>query len=142
MSWLLFVLGSTLAAAHPPSGETQVVVVMKAASCSVCAGQLRQLAAAELGVPLVGITHEPEPMAARVTQVTGVATYSHAAGIRSMGLWLAERGIAQPAVVVYDRCGAEAGRIVGRAPGVDVTAEVRGLVQEAEQVVCAGKPVS
>lgn len=130
------------ALAHPNTGETSVVVVLKSASCSVCATQLRTLAQAELGVPLMGITHDPKEAAAKVATVTGVPTYSHAAGIESMGLWLPERGIAQPAVVVYDRCGAEAGRIVGRAPGVDVTQQVRELVAEARTAQCDGKPVS
>jgi hypothetical protein len=140
-SLLLLALAPS-ALAHPGGGKTSVVVVMKMASCPVCATQLRTLAQADLGVSVMGITHSPKAAAARVTAATGVPTYSHAAGIESMGLWLADQGIAQPAVVVYDRCGGETGRIVGRAPGVDVTDEVRTLVLHAEAVEGCGKPAS
>lgn len=133
---------SPSAIARPAAGVVQVVVVMKTATCSVCAGQLVQLARAELGVPVVGITHDSPQLAERVTQATGVKTFSHAEGIVSMGLWLADRGLAQPAVVVYDRCGGEAGRIVGRAPGVDVTNDVRALVAAGSQAVCEERPAS
>jgi len=143
MRWLASLLLLSLSAsAHPPSGQTQVVVVMKMASCSVCAGQMQRLSSAELGVPLMGITHDPQPMADRVTQTTGVPTYSHAEGIASMGLWLEDQGIAMPAVVVYDRCGVETGRVVGRRPGADATRAVRQLVEQANAVTGCGKPVS
>ena len=129
--------------AHPAAGRTSVVVVMKAPSCGVCATQLRALAAAELGAPVVGITHGSQGAAAQVTRRTGVRTYSHPAGIQAMGLWLPELGIAQPAVVVFDRCGREAGRIVGRQPGVDVSERARALVKQADAVTrCEAKPVS
>jgi hypothetical protein len=108
----------------------------------VCAGQLVQLAGADLGVPVVGITHDSQQLAVRVTAATGVATFSHPEGIVSMGLWLADQGIAQPAVVVYDRCGGEAGRVVGRAPGVDVTSDVRALVAVGAKAVCDQRPAS
>jgi hypothetical protein len=110
----LFLCLSSSAIARPAPGSVQVVVVMKMATCTVCAGQLVQLAGADLGVPVVGITHDSQQLAVRVTAATGVATFSHPEGIVSMGLWLADQGIAQPAVVVYDRCGGEAGRVVGR----------------------------
>ncbi len=130
------------ALARPHAGQTSVVVVMKMADCPVCITQLRALDRAELGAPLMGITHSPDAAAARASNAAGVSVYSHAAGIRSMGLWLADQGIAQPAVVVYDRCGAETGRIVGRAPGLDVTDAVRELVKQADMVESCGKPVS
>ncbi len=139
---LLLTLGLP-AEGRPASGQTSVVVVMKMARCAVCVAQIRALAAAKLGVPLMGITHDSRQAAAQVTAVTGVRTFSHAEGIRSMGLWLADAGIAQPAVVVYDRCGDEAGRIVGRRPGVDVTQAVRRLVVEADAVAqCRPEDVS
>jgi len=128
---------SSLALARPPAGQTQVVVVMKMASCGVCAAQMRRLAEADLGAPVMGITHSPRPEAQRVAAATGVPTYSHAEGIRSMGLWLDDRGLAMPAVVVYDRCGEEAGRIVGRRPGADVTEAVQQLVREADAADCS-----
>ncbi len=133
----------TTADARPPSGQTQVVVVMKSASCAVCARQMRQLKQAELGVSLMGITHDPSEAAVRVSNATGVPTYSHAAGIRAMGLYRADLGMATPAVVVYDRCGDEVGRLVGRGPGIDATTEVRGLVVRAESVAtCEQNPQS
>lgn len=133
----------TTADARPPSGSTQVVVVMKSAGCAVCARQMRQLSQAELGVSLMGITHGSSADAARVTNATGVRTYSHAAGIEAMGLFREDLGMAMPAVVVYDRCGDEVGRLVGRAPGIDATTEVRTLVVRAESVdTCAKKPQS
>jgi len=138
---LLLALASS-AYAHPGGGQTSVVVVMKMADCSVCATQLRTLDQAELGVSLMGITHSPKAAAERAAAAIGVPVYSHAEGIVSMGLWMPELGIAQPAVVVYDRCGAETGRIVGRAPGVDATQQVRTLVDKAEAVMGCGKPVS
>lgn len=129
--------------AGPPAGRTSVVVVMKMARCSVCATQLSALDAADLGVPVLGLTHDPPPAAAAVTARTGVPTYSHPGAIESMGLWLAARGIAQPAVVVFDRCGEETGRIVGRRPGTDISHEVRALVVQAEAVQrCGGEPNS
>ncbi len=130
------------ALAHPNAGQTQVVVVMKMADCPVCATQMKQLASAHLGAPVLAITHDDEVAAARVSSVTGVPTYSHATGIEAMGLWLPEQGIAQPAVVVYDKCGAETGRVVGRGPGTDATEAVRRLVRAANAVESCGKPVS
>jgi len=140
MVLLYWLVASVLA--HPNPGRTSVVVVMKMARCPVCAVQLHRLAEAELGAPVVGITHGSRAEAAMVTRSTGVRTYSHRAGIEAMGLWLADRGIAQPAVVVYDKCGDETGRIVGRRPGVDVTERVRELVQAADEVERCGRPMS
>lgn len=130
------------ALAHPGGGQTSVVVVMKQADCAVCTTQLRTLDRAALGVSLMGITHSPKAAAERAGKAAGVPVYSHAEGIVAMGLWMPEQGIAQPAVVVYDRCGTETGRIVGRAPGVDVTAQVRTLVDTAEAVRGCGEPAS
>ena len=131
-------LFAATAQAHPNAGQTSVVVVMKMARCSVCIEQLRTLRTAEIGAPIAGITHEPPQAAAVVTRATGVPTYSHGRGIVALGLWRPDLGIAQPAVVVYDKCGDEAGRIVGRRPGLDVTDQVRALVEVADQVQHCG----
>lgn len=131
MIWL------SLALARPPTGQTQVVVVMKNAGCPVCVEQLTRLREARLPANLMGITHESSEAAAVASQQTGVSVYSHAPGIRSMGLL--RDGYALPAVVVYDPCGDETGRIVGRRPGQDVTHEVRSLVVSANQATCLAK---
>ena len=130
------------ASAHPMAGQTSVVVVMKTATCSVCVTQLRALGEARLGVSLAGITHDPPLLASAVTRATGVRTTSHAEGIVAMGLWSPRLGIAQPAVVVYDRCGEETGRIVDRRPGLDVTDRVRELIEQAEAVGSCGSPLT
>ncbi len=130
------------AGAHPNRGETSVVVVMKEARCPVCALQLRALARADLGAPVAGVTHDPPSAAAMVTKATGVRTYSHPEGVRWLGLWRADLGLATPAVVVFDKCGAESGRVVGRQPGVDVTEQVKELVRQADEVTQCGPPMS
>ncbi|MEN0065999.1 MAG: hypothetical protein AAGA48_27910 [Myxococcota bacterium] len=142
LSWL-FVFLFASAQAHPNRGQTSVIVVMKMARCPVCMTQLQTLGGAKLGAPVVGVTHDPVPAAVAVTHTTGVRTYSHPNGIKALGLWRADLGLAQPAVVVFDRCGGETGRIVGREPGVDVTEKVRALVKQADAVTsCDGPPVS
>lgn len=141
MMWVMWLL-SAWGLAHPNAGGTSVVVVMKTARCPVCATQLKTLHGAELGAPVVGITHEGRAAAAAVTRLLGVRTYSHPAGIAAMGLWLPEAGMAMPAVVVFDKCGDEAGRLVGRRPGVDVTEQVRGLVKKANAVASCDAPMS
>lgn len=132
----------TPARALPHSGQTSVVVVMKEARCMVCQTQLRRLGSAKLGAPVVGITHDPPHAAVAVTNATGVRTYSHPRGIQAMGLWEPRLGIAQPGVVVYDKCGTETGRIVGRQPGLDVTEDVRKLVDKADAVEHCGQPMT
>ncbi|MEM6929473.1 MAG: hypothetical protein AAF602_21210 [Myxococcota bacterium] len=142
MGWIAWCFALAAALAHPNKGQTSVVVVMKQARCTVCALQLRNLARAELGAPVAGVTHDPPGEAAMVTRATGVRTYSHPQGIRWLGLWREDLGMPQPAVVVFDRCGKETGRIVGRQPGVDVTDEVKVLVEQAKTVTRCGTPVS
>lgn len=134
MLWL------ALALARPPTGQTQVVVVMKNAACEVCLGQLARLRRARLPANLMGITHEGRDRAAAAAERVGVPVYSHAPGIEAMGLL--RDGYAMPGVVVYDPCGEEAGRIVGRRPGQDVTAEVRALVERARQATCQAQKAS
>lgn len=142
MLLLSLMLGLNAAEAHPTAGRTSVIVVMKGARCPVCVTQLRALGRAELAADVVGMTHDSEAAAAAVTRSTGVRTSSHPAAIRAMGLWLAQYDMAQPAIVVYDRCGTETGRILGRGPGRDETASVRRLVAQANAVASCGRPSS
>lgn len=143
LPWLaVLLLHAPTGWARPGAEGTQVVVVLKQAACPVCAGQLRRLSEAGLGVSVVGITHDPPNDAARVAAATGVPAYSHPEGMVSLGLWAPGQATATPAVVVYDRCGTEVGRIVGRAPGRDATEAVRALVGEAEAVTGCGVPLS
>lgn len=130
---LLLALG--LAFARPPTGERQVVVVLKSTDCTVCAAQLKRLARAGFDASVFGLTQDSASGAAKVSAATGVPTYSHARGVQALGLVIDER-TARPAVVVYDRCGAEIGRVVGRAPGSDATPAVRQLLEQADDAHC------
>lgn len=108
------------------AGRALVVVVMKGHWCPVCVGQLVRLGEQrgrlnELGAFVVGLNADgPKAnriVAAQKRLVFPVLSDETHAVIERLGLWFPDAGHPMPAMVVFDRCGDEAGRLIGRSPG-------------------------
>lgn len=115
---------TTLAAqAH---GGNLVVVVMKGHWCAVCAKELLRFAGrrkdlAKSHATVVGLNADV-PKANRGRAAVDSIPFEilsdrSTAALRALRLWAEEVGHPIPAVVVFDRCGKEHARQVGRAPG-------------------------
>ena len=118
--------GARTSLAAAAAGHRLVVVVMKGTWCPVCIKQLRRLGALDkalkgLGVRVVGLTHESFEKASKLRKERSLkhpilSDPKHEV-LSLLGLWRAQWGHPVPAMVVFDRCGKERGRISGRAPG-------------------------
>jgi len=102
-----------------------VVVVMKGAWCPVCVGQLDRFAKLgeqlhRLNAQVVGLNADSPADNLVVEKKLGVPILSDPDGstLRGLGLWRDDWGHPMPAVLVFDRCGEERGRVVGRRPGL------------------------
>lgn len=118
--------GTATSLAHTARGTRLLVVVMKSVHCPVCVAQLRRLEQmstelARFGVTTVGLSHEPFAQCGRAQRRAKLATVvlsdPKVKVIRTLGLWRDDFGHPMPALVLFDRCGSERGRLVGRRPG-------------------------
>lgn len=107
------------------AGSRLLVVVMKSTHCPVCLAQLRRLEQhaarlKEFGVKVVGLSHETHQECARAQQRARLHTVllsdPNRTVLAGLGLWREDFGHPMPALVIFDRCGAERGRLVGRSP--------------------------
>lgn len=112
--------------AQEASGRRLVVVVMKGTWCPVCVRQLRRLATMrsqleEFGVRVVGLNTDSSKknraLREREKLPFELLSDSERRVTKALGLWIASAGHPMPAIVVFDRCGAERGRLTGRRPG-------------------------
>jgi peroxiredoxin len=118
--------GKTASLAEIAHDIRLLVVVMKSAHCQVCLAQLRRLEdlserLRKLGVTTVGLSHEP-PAACfearkRAKLATALVSDDDSDVLRALALWRGDLDHPLPALVLFDRCGAERGRLVGRRPG-------------------------
>jgi peroxiredoxin len=121
--------GKTTSLASAAGGRLLVVVVLKGTWCQVCVGQMQRLAKVEkrlekLGTRVVGLTHESHTKAKAVAKDSGLpfpilSDPKHEV-LAALGLWRDDWGHPLPAMVVFDRCGDERGRMSGRGPGDQV----------------------
>lgn len=107
-------------------GQALVVVVMKGHWCRVCIAQLRRLGAekrrlAKLHAKVVGLNTDSvkanRSMAAQQRLVFPVLSDERHVVVDQLGLWLSDLEHPMPAIVVFDHCGKEVARQVGRRPG-------------------------
>lgn len=118
--------GKTTSLGSVARGKRLVVVVLKGTWCQVCVGQLQRLAKFErqlekLDARVVGLTHESHAKAKAVARDSGLpfpilSDPKHEV-LAALDLWRDEWGHPLPAIVVFDRCGDERGRMSGRRPG-------------------------
>jgi hypothetical protein len=111
--------GARTSLARIADGHRLVVVVMKGAWCLVCMGQLQRLGAMEdlldqRETRFVGVAVEAATGAAPAGPIARDPDHAVVAGL---GLWRPEVGHPMPALVLFDRCGVERARAVGRGPG-------------------------
>jgi peroxiredoxin len=106
-------------------GGVIVAVVMKGTWCSVCMGQLRRLASlrarlSRLGAKVVGISTDSVERCKQAASDAAVPfpilSDAERRVVEALNLWNAEWDHPIPAVAVFDRCGTERGRLVGRTP--------------------------
>jgi len=112
--------------AEAAGGRALVVVVMKGHWCEVCSDQLARFADKQqdlsaLGARLVGLNADSPAankgmLAARGIRARVLSDTQHEL-LTALGLWLPSEGYPMPAIVVFDRCGDEVARWVGRQPG-------------------------
>lgn len=106
-------------------GQTLVVVVMKGHWCRVCIAQLERLCELEqqltaLDARLVGLNADAPALNRRMRDENAIdcpvlSDESHEV-LSALGLWLPRSQHPLPALLVFDRCGDEAARWVGRSP--------------------------
>lgn len=106
--------------------KSLVVVVMKGHWCGVCIAQLRRLGKAQsklkkLSAQVVGLNTDSvranRAMAETQNVPFQVLSDRSREVVKELGLWLEEQEHPMPALVVFDACGKEAARVVGRRPG-------------------------
>lgn len=107
-------------------GRHLILVVMKGHWCRVCIGQLARLGALRdrltaLRSTVVGLNADSvkanRAVVAEAQLHFPILSDPGHRVIERLGLWLDDVEHPMPAIVVFDRCGSERGRLVGRAPG-------------------------
>jgi peroxiredoxin Q/BCP len=107
------------------SSRRLIVVVMKGTWCPVCIGQLRRLADLEkeltkLGATVIGLSTDSVERCRKAAfdhQLPfAILSDPDREVVSALKLWRAEWGHPMPSLIVFDRCGIERGRIVGRSP--------------------------
>ena len=103
-----------------------VVVTTKGHWCPVCLQELARLATARdrlsaLKARVVGVNADTFRANAEAARAAGIpwpmlSDPRHRL-LAALGLWQGDAGMPMPAIVVFDECGKERGRLVGRRPG-------------------------
>jgi peroxiredoxin len=116
--------GVDLSLSKVAAGKTLALVVMKGHYCSVCRAQLARLEPlstrfGEFGTRLAAINADPFEANRAVSEKYGfsmpvLSDRDHSV-IEALGLWIPESAHPMPALVVFDACGDEAWRSVGRS---------------------------
>jgi peroxiredoxin len=132
--------GKATSLARLAGGSRLVVVVMKGTWCQVCAEQLGRLAKlepelAKLQSRVVGLTHDGHEKATKVARSTGapVASDPKHDVLDALGLWRDDWEHPLPAIVVFDRCGVERGRLPGRRPGAKPDQALLDFLKKLDQ---------
>lgn len=115
---------STSLIEHGRNGRL-VLVTMKGHWCGVCLGQLARFSALrsrleKLKGRVVGLNADSHRANAEAAKHVGIAlpmlSDSRHRVLDALGLWLADAEQPMPGIVVFDECGRERGRLVGRNP--------------------------
>ena len=124
---------------------------MKGHWCSVCLAQLARLAALnsrlqKLRTRVVGLNADSHNANAEAAKATGIplailSDPEHGV-LEALGLWRSKANAPMPALVVFDECGAEHARIVGRRPGERVEGSVIDVLEKVARTPprCEGRP--
>lgn len=117
--------GTETSLAEAAGGDALVVVVMKGHWCRVCVDQLARLVQRQrdltaLGARVVGLNADAPAVNKRMLEEQGIdgrvlSDEKHQL-LDELGLWLPSAGHPLPAIVVFNHCGEEAARWVGRQP--------------------------
>lgn len=141
--------GQETSLAAEAAQRTLVVVVMKGHWCRVCIGQLQRLGQLKarleaLGAIYVGLNADApsDNLALKKKEALECPILSddqHQV-LDKLGLWLPRAQQPLPALVVFDRCGDEAARWVGRRPGERPEGALLRLLQKLaeEKRICSG----
>lgn len=116
--------GSDRSLAEVAAGKTLVLVVMKGHYCAVCRAQLARLEAISarfqrLGARVAALNADPVEANRAIAEKYAfsmpiLSDRDHAVS-EGLSLWHAEAGHPMPAIVVFDACGSEVSRSVGRS---------------------------
>jgi len=115
---------------------------MKGHWCQVCIAQLQRLSALQtklsrLGATVVGLNADSVKANRRVMEQMSLAypilSDRERVVIRGLGLWSAEHEMPFPAILVFDRCGREQARRLGRAPSERPEPELLRLLRDLQQ---------
>jgi peroxiredoxin len=146
-SALLDLSGDSTSLQAQAAGKALVVVVMKGHYCSVCRAQLKRLQArhqelAQLGAEVVGLNADParanREVAGRFQIPFQLLSDPEHRVIGALGLWNSRLEQPLPSLLVFDACGKECGRWLGRAPGQRPEARLFALLKQvAEDAACA-----
>jgi peroxiredoxin len=115
--------GAEQSLAEVAAKKTLIVVVMKGHYCPVCRAQLARLQELrqpleQLGTVCCGLNADPVAANRVISEKFGfempiLSDPMHSV-LAALGLWLEGAAHPMPAIIVYDQCGNEARRILGR----------------------------
>jgi len=123
---------------------------MKGHWCPVCLGQLARLAALQgrldgLRTHVVGLDADSPKANAEAAKEMRIPLPILSDGqhevLEALGLWRPKAGAPMPGLVVFDECGAERWRVVGRGPGERVEGKLLSALGKihATPPRCAGQ---
>jgi peroxiredoxin len=134
--------GATTSLAAEANGRNLVVVVMKGHWCGVCVEQLRRFAnfgleLKRLDATVIGLNADTVRANRKVAEEKAVnlpilSDPPHAV-IDALGLWLPDYGHPMPSLVVFDKCGYEVARKVGRQAGSKSEAAILTLLRRMQE---------
>lgn len=129
--------GKRTSLAEQAPGQLLVVVVIKGTWCPVCVAQLQRLSKLQRQLDarntrVVALTSEPPAQigAAQKRLPFKLLNDPKHLVLQRLGLWRPRWNHAQPAIVVFDRCGKERRRVEGRAPAVRVERSLFRVLDE------------
>ena len=135
--------GVTTSLRAEASGDRLLVVIMKGTWCPVCVEQIQRFEQSaqitQLGTRVVGLTTDGL-QAIEVLQPSLnsrlLADDNTRTVVSGLGLWRSDWGHPLPAILLFDRCGQERARWLGRSPSLapdgNVLTALEGLAAEPE----------
>jgi peroxiredoxin len=135
---------------HARNGRL-ILVTMKGHWCGICLGQLARFSALrarleKLQARVVGLNADSHRANAEAAKHVGLAlpmlSDSRHRVLEALGLWVADAEQPMPGIVVFDECGRERGRLVGRNPGQRHETAVIALLEKivAAPPKCQAQP--
>lgn len=131
--------GAEQSLAEVASGKTLVVVVMKGHHCAVCRAQLARLEElrerlTQLGAEVCGLNADPVEANRAISVKFGftmpILSDPQHVVLSALGLWLDNPGHPMPAILVFDACGTEVRRFVGRDGGARPEPELLRVLEK------------